>query len=63
MAHTRWKFVKDNDGRNYLIPATQEAVFRKWVEAEGVLEEGIDFRLSQIDNPSQYSFQNVERDR
>ena len=57
-ANGTWRFVKDNDGHNYIIPADKRDEFRKWVEyMESDSDEeytGEDFGDCRIDGPSSY---------
>lgn len=49
---SKWRFVRDNDGHDYIIPADKESDFRVWVEyAESDDDgsyEGVDFSEYRI---------------
>lgn len=61
----RQRFVKDNDGHNYLIPADKLGEFYRfveWSEREGPAWNGTDFDDCRIDGVSRWTFENAKED-
>lgn len=55
----RWRFVRDDDGHDYMIPADEQDEFQRWLDAGPYWEgyEGEDFNARRIGgSPSLYSF-------
>lgn len=62
----RFRFVRDDDGHTYLIPALLEEDFHKWVIAttDGGGYSGTDFEQYSIGcNPSIYTFTDPRKDQ
>lgn len=61
----RFRFVSDDDGHDYLIPADKESAFDEWMEYSDVSDEwsGEDFTDCRIDySMNCYTFTNPKLD-
>lgn len=60
----RFRFVGDDDGHRYLIPAGSRDDFQTWLDAGPYWEnyEGVDFTEYRCDSPSLYTFTNPKRE-
>lgn len=64
-APQRWRFVKDDDGHTYLIPADKRKAFDLWVEASPYWDgyEGEDFQGDETGtSSSNYTFTDPKED-
>lgn len=60
---TRYKFLQDDDGHDYLVPVDKEQAFRVWLEAAPYWENygGEDFsEYRTACHPNCYTFENPE---
>jgi hypothetical protein len=61
----RYRFVSDDDGHNYIIPAGMQKQFDRWLEScqdDAPPYSGFTFDENRIDSPSNYTFTSPKED-
>lgn len=64
-APTRYRFMSDDDGHDYIIPADEEAHFRRWLACGPYWDnyKGKEYNDCRIDIPTFFTFIDPREDK